>query len=409
MSTANKGDLENFSGTVTHGYLRYKHSVKDWLTFGVQGNALVHFGIDNITKRDALTGAGPIYEANLWNPNLLSGSSSFSLPQLYARFDLDKHEITLGRFLIETPTINSEPWPFPNAVQGIWYDYSARSGLKFQLGVINQISPRFSGEFDGIGETVGQIAVGLDENGNPADYPGNVNSNFMGIANAKVDVNDQMTIDFWNYYTDNIHNTVLIEPVFKLENDFALSGMFIYQFKVGEGGNENPALSYLPEGHRASAFGLRLEKRKEHNLFQFNFSRIGASGRMLMPREWGKEPFYTFQRRTRVEGLSDVTSLMVKWERTWTSEKSDTRLYSSIGTNRLNNPAEFVSNKLGVPSHVHWDASIKYSPKGKGLKGVNIEWYLAYRFLDDDIGGNEAYRINKADFFHSDILLTYTF
>ncbi|OEK03988.1 hypothetical protein [Roseivirga misakiensis] len=409
MDTFNKGDLEDFSGTVAHAYLRYNYDVKDWLTLGAQGNTLFHFGIDNITKRDALTGSGPIYEANLWHPNYLSGSSSFALPQLYARFNLSKHQITVGRFLIETPSINSEPWPFPNAVQGLWYKYEASSGLKVQLGAIHEISPRFTGEFASIGETIGLIAVGLDENGNAAGYPGNVNSNFLGIANAELQVTDQLALKFWNYYADNVYNTTLIEPELTFEGGYSLKAMFIHQFKVGEGGNINPALSFLPDGHKASAFGLRLEKRKDQNLFQFNFSRIGASGRMLLPREWGLEPFYTFQRRTRVEGLSDVTSFMVKWQREFESEKRDMRFFTSIGTNRLNDPAEFVTNKLGVPSHIHWDTSIKYSPKTKGLNGLSLEWYLAYRFLDDDIGGNEAYRINRVDFFHSDILLTFTF
>ncbi|MBO3697912.1 hypothetical protein [Roseivirga sp. E12] len=409
MRTANRKDLADFSATVAYGYLKYTYEVKNWLSFGGQVNGLAHAGIDNITKRDPLTGSGPIYEANLWNPNYLNGNTEFALPQLYAQLTFNRHKITLGRFLMESPIVNSEPWPFPNAMQGIWYDYSANKDLRIQLGGIQNISPRFTAQFDGIGETIGLIAAGVDKDGNPSGYPGNVNSNFLLVGNANYSFSESVTIDLWNYYTDNVSNTIYLEPSLKLENDLSIKTMLIYQFKVGEGGNENPLLAYLEDGHQAMQFGFRVEKKHNNSTFQLNFSRITNKGRMLLPRELGKEPFYTFQRRTRVEGMQNVTSIMVKWQRNWENESRKMRLFTSMGSNKLAKPDNAQENKLRLPSHLHWDASLKYEPKKASFNGFSAEMLLAYRFLNEEIGNDERARINRADFAHVDLILAYTF
>lgn len=408
MRTDNRNSLSDFSILVSYGYLKYQYKAKDWLSFGVQGNGLLNFGTDQITKRDGITGAGPIYEGNLWNQNLMSGSSEFALPQLYAKLDFDKHVVTIGRFLKDTPIINAEVWPFPIALQGIWYEFDPNDRLKLQFGGINRVAPRFSGRFDGIGESLGQVGTGVGVDGNPSGYPGNVVSDFIAIVNMNWKVSEKVKLDIWNYLADNISNTIFLEPSFKLADGLNLKTMLILQSRVGNGGNSNPTLSYVFESN-AEYYGVRLEKESGSNLFQFNFSRISDNGRLLLPREWGKEPFYTFQRRTRVEGFRDVTSLMVKWQRKWANEKSDMRFFSSFSWNKMPDANDALRSKLRVPSNFHWDASFKYEPKTSPLDGFSAEILGAYRFLNDDINGNESIRINKADFAHLDIILSYTF
>ncbi len=408
MRTANKGDLTNFSGAVSYGFLKYKKSVNDWLTFGGQVNGLIHYGLDNITKRDALTGSGPIFEANLWAPNYLDGRVEGTLSQLYADLNFGDHSLTIGRFLQQTPIINPEPWPFPNALQGLWYKYNSEQ-FKFQFGYVDRIAPRFTGRFDNIGETIGLAATGFSIEGLPSRYPGNVNSNYLLISNLNVKLNNEIVVDIWNYYADNVFNTFLIEPTLKLENSLTLKGMFMLQTRVGNGGNMDPTAAYVRGGTNAVYLGLRAEKKYDNHSFQFNISVIGPDGRFQLPREWGLEPFYTFQRRTRVEGLSNVTALMAKWTRNWSNEKRDLRFFTSLGGHITPAPEGFVQNKLGLPPHMHLDASLKYSPKAGSFKGLSAELYLAQRFLVGRGVVFENYRINRVDFFHSDLILAYTF
>ncbi len=408
MRTANKGDLADFSNAVSYGFLKYKNNISPWLTVGGQVNGLIHYGIDNITKRDPLTGSGPIFEANLWHPNYLDGRVDGLLSQLYADLNFGNHNFTIGRFLKETPIINPEPWPFPNALQGVWYQYE-RDRFKFQFGYIDQIAPRFSGRFDNIGETIGLVATGFAEAGVPSRFPGNVNSNYLLISNLNFQFSEKLGLDVWNYYVHNVFNNFLIEPVANFENGLTARAMFIYQTRVGNGGNSDPALAYVLEETDAVYFGLRVEKKFENQSFQLNYSVIGPDGRFQLPREWGREPFYTFQRRTRVEGLSNVTSIMAKWTRNWNKESRDIRFFTSLGWHDTPGQESSVQNKLGLPSHLHLDASVKYSRKEGTLKGLSLELYLANRFLTGPEVISENFRINRADFFHSDLILAYTF
>ena len=43
-----------------------------------------------------------------------------------------------------------------------------------------------------------------------------------------------------------------------------------------------------------------------------NYNRITTHGRYLMPREWGRDPFFTFFPRERNEGLGDVHAIVGK-------------------------------------------------------------------------------------------------
>lgn len=407
MNTNNADNLEDFSILATYGHVTYQRRFNDWLKIGAQGNMLFNWGTDNITNRDAVTGSGPIYEGNLWNQRLMTGSAEFALPAVYAEVNFGKHIITVGRFLKDSPIINAEPWPFPNALEGLWYEVKPTDRLKVQLAGITKIAPRFSGGFEGIGESIGIGAVGVDVNGQNSGYRSNTASNFLSIANVNFVASDVLTIDLWNYFVENVSNTFFIEPTYKV-SDFTFKSMLILQQRIGDGGNLNSTLRYMTD-ENASYFGLRVERKRGKHTLQLNFSRIGDSGRLLLPREWGKEPFYTFQRRTRVEGLSDVTSLMAKWQMDWAGENRDMRMFVTLGSNSTSAVNDFARNKYLVPSAVHLASNFKYTWNTNTFKGMSLEMLFAYRFLNEEINGVENYRINRADFFHTDLILSYTF
>lgn len=407
MRTGNRGELKDFAILTSYFKYEFKTSLNDWLSFGVQTNALFNYGTNGI-KADGITGSGPIYEGNLWNRRLMTGSAEVTLPQIYAEFNFGAHQITAGQFLRNTPLINAEPWPLPNALQGLWYKYQLKKGTQFQLGAVFKISSRFSGDFVDIGESISLVGVGVDATGNPAQYRGNVESDMILIANAKFKLGENGSIDIWNYFVENVTNTFLIEPSFSFgDGSWKARAMYLYQSRVNNGGNDLTQLAYTFD-KSGSYLGARFEKGWENNKLQFNFSRIGDQGRVVLPREWGGEPFYTFQRRTRIEGNSDVTTIMVKWERSWDKENAKYRFFTSAGQNWMPDAFDAPRNKRKLPSHLHLDASFKYEPKGS-LKNLSVELYAANRFLTDEIGTDLRALINRADFWHFDFIVGYKF
>ena len=407
MRTNNRGDLEDFYITVGHADVGFRYQATPWLKLIANGYGLIHFGL-SVKKVDPTTGSGSIYEENIWSLIWFDSSTNLALPELKADFQWGDHQVSLGRFLLQSPLINLEPWPFPTAQQGIQYFYNNQEkGILVETALINKISSRFDVQFRSVGDSFGRGAIGFNENGDLSGYTGNVHSDWLLTLRLNWRASALFQVDFWNYYTENIMNNVLIEPKFTFSNGWSSSAMFIYQSKINNGGNADPELTYLPDD-QSSYLGIRFNKRVVKNLFQFNFSRIFDQGRLQLTRDWGLEPFYTFQRRTRVEGTQNTTALMLKWQQDWGNNEGQFRWFSSISRAWLPFPGDYERSKYRLPSYMHWDFAFKYSPHSFS-SGLSAELYMAYRFLAEDIGTEYRYLINRADFFHADLIIAYYF
>ena len=84
----------------------------------------------------------------------------------------------------------------------------------------------------------------------------------------------------------------------------------VRQDAVSDGGNKDAAKSYFKKGSKSMSFGGKLGWKNNRWETSLNYNRITAHGRYLMPREWGRDPFFTFLPRERNEGLGDVHAIM---------------------------------------------------------------------------------------------------
>lgn len=408
MSTNNQGGLEDFNTLVLTAKVKVDYRFNRWLSFFGQLNGVALPSTTGLDKRDAITGRGALYESNLFNRSTMSGQTELAMPILHAQLNFDGHFITIGRFIKNVQAFHPEQWPFPNALEGIWYENYSAENSSWQLAIIHKAMPRFSGNFETIGNSIGVAGVGLNPDGSPSGYRNNVNSGALLVGNYNRLFSSNFSIDVWDYFLEGVMNTLLIEPkVHFLENGLNISMKGLIQTKVGEGGNSNEQLRYKTDA-LAIYLGLRVEKQMGQSTFQLNLTRITDDGRLLMPREWGFEPFYTFQKRTRIEGTQDAFGIMLKWLKGWSNEQFKYQVSSSLAKNYLPDVLDYARNKYQTPSHVHVDAEFKVQPLKK-LSGLTCELLMAYRFLSDDLNGDESLRINQADFLHTDIRLTYSF
>lgn len=407
MQTYNQGDLTNFYATVAHAHLDVDYRVSSWLKFNASGYGLMHLGTDGIIRLDPTTLNGPIYEANLWNPIWMDGKTHFELAVLNAEVNFGNHKFILGRHLFTSPIINPEPWPFPDASEGIFYHYGEMENLNIEAAWINRFATRFDAQFRNIGDSFGRGGNGFRVDGGPSRYLNNVSSDFIAMLGVDWQINQYWHVAVWDQYVDNVMNNVLVETKVDFGSDWSANAMFIQQFKVNEGGNPDPIFTYLPD-ERASYLGLRLNKRFESNAFQLNYSRFFEQGRLQLTRDWGLEPFYTFQRRHRLEGISDAHAIMMKWQRVVKRNNGVYQYMSSISRSWLPFPGDYDKSKYRLPSNSQLDLSVKYTSTSF-LKGLSAEIYLAYRFLAEDIGEQDRFLINRANIFHTDFILSYTF
>lgn len=408
MRTQNKGDLEDFYVTIGLANVNLSYQTTPWLKLTANGYGLTHFGLSGLQKIDKSTLNGPIYERNLWNPIWFKNDAQFQLTELKADLSFGKHQLTIGRFLFKSPLINSEIWPFKNANEGIAYVFDDPDvGIKLDATLIWRKSTRFDATFRSVGDSFGRGGIGFGVDGNLSRYTGNVNSDYLAMLGLDWQVNQKLSISLWNQFADNVMYNVLIEPRLDLSNGWSINTMYVQQFKINDGGNADPNLTYLPDD-RAAYLGLRLNKKVGRNQFQLNFSRVLDQGRLQLTRDWGIEPFYTLQRRTRIEGTQNATVIMFKWEQQFQNRYGQFRWFSSISRAWLPFPDDYEQSKYRLPSYSHLDHSFQFKPNGV-LKGLSAEVYLAYRFLAEDLEGNDRYLINRADFFHTDVILSYNF
>lgn len=408
MRTDNSDQLASFYQTVLHANAGLRFKATPWLHVSGAVYGLTHLGLEGISKVDESTGRGPVFEGNLWSRKWYNGHSHFALPELKAEILLGDHQFTIGRFLFQTPIIGPEPFPFPNANEGLMYVYQApNKQLKLESAWITRISSRFNARFSNVGESIGRGGLGVGIDGENSKYAGNIDSDFLAVLGLSWQIRPGFGVQLWNQYTDNVMNNLLIEPKVSFANNWSASLMYIQQWRINNGGNDDPALTYLPN-EIAAYFGLRLNKKQGRNLFQWNFSRVSDQGRLQLTRDWGLEPFYTFQRRNRVEGVRDFTALMFKWQQQWRNNHGQFRWFTSVSRSWMPKPFEAAKNKYEVPSNAQLDVAFKYAPLSF-IKGLSAEVYVAYRFLMEDLAEDQYYIINRANFFHSDLIISYTF
>jgi hypothetical protein len=409
MSTINDGSLTDYSVMISSLNVKFEYNIKPWLSFKTTGAGLINYGTKKLLIQDPTTGSGPLFESNLWHPRNMVGTTEFTLPEFSLTFKHKSHSLEVGRFVKKTPLINGEKWPFPNAMQGIWYDVTTSNDLTFQAGFVNRISSRFIGEFQKLGNSIGQAGVGVGLDGNKSQYYQVTKSDFLGVVNVAWHNQDKFKIQLWDYFLENISNTVFIESTVRLseENGLFFSGQVIFQHRVGNGGNPDPELTYFTQ-RNSNALGFQLSKKSKRNVFELNFNRIGSVGRILIPREWGVEPFYTLIRRTRMEGASDATSLLLKYQRKLERDYGGFQLKSSIGSYNFANPInEFSKNKYLQPSFISVEMAIKFVPK-EFMKGASLELGMLHRFLNQNIENDPKYIINRVDFTHIDVIFSYS-
>lgn len=409
MSTFNRGELTDYHLTVSYAHLLVNQRIAPWLDVTVQGNGLLNYGLDGLLRIDPTTNSGPVYEANLWSPAWMSGDTHFQLPVISANLNFADHHFQVGRFLVKTPLMNTEGWPFPGAAsEGIYYNFAPKEQkINLKAYGLTRIAPRFSARFENIGKSIGRGGLGFEPDGEVSNYINQVDADFQLILNANIALTDFLTLDVWEYYTDNVMNNILIEPIFSLSDNLRLKAMYWQQHKVNNGGNDDQELTYI-YSDKASSFSLRLEKDLGKHTFQLNATRITDQGRLQFPRDWGVEPFYSFQRRTRMEGLQDATEVMVRWRKNWVNDTGSFRWFASASRGWYPFPGDAEKNKYRTTSSAHVDSSFKFT-SSSWAKGLGGEILVAYRFLAEDIDGDYRYLINRADFFHLDFMVSYSF
>lgn len=412
MATDNAPGLQDYWANASGGGLRFESAKFHGWQVGISGFFIFNTGSMDLSIRDSTTNMANRYEIGLFDISNFNNKKEIDrMEEFFIKYNWKKSSVTFGKLLINTPLINLQDGRMrPTGVEGIWADFRQINKLKLEGGFITGVSPRSTvGWYHGA-ESIGVYPVGVNPDGTRSEYAGNLESKGTGVLGAHYDMKQWMNIHFWNYFIDNIQNSALIQIDFDFKqknNNFIVAGLQgIRQDAINDGGNHDPAKTYVQKGAKAYTFGGRLGYKTEKNEFFLNYNRITSHGRYLFPREWGRDPFFTFMPRERNDGYGDVHAIVGRYMHKFLPYRSSVNL--AVGYFDMPDVLNFELNKYGFPSYLQTNLDIRHSLGGV-LAGIDIQYLLVYKHGIGETYGDQRFVFNKVDMFLHNLIFNYHF
>ncbi|MBK9254027.1 MAG: outer membrane porin, OprD family [Saprospiraceae bacterium] len=410
--TNNSGDLTDYYANAAGGGLRFETGKFHGFQFAVSGFYIFNIHSSDFSKKDPVTGQPNRYEIGLFDiTNPMDSNEISRLEEFYLKYNFGKSNIIFGKQLINTPFINLQDGRMrPTQVEGLWTNIRANEKLSIQAGWFYAIAPRSTSRWYSIGESIGLYPTGINENGSPSGYKNNLASSGVALIGVKYKLSKNLELQAWDLYTDDIFNSLLLQMdgTKNLNNQTSViwGAQFIKQHRVGSGGNIDPNKSYYSNQNGATTIGARLGVQTGNFQTTLNYNQIFSTGRYLMPREWGRDPFYTFLPRERNEGFGGTNSYML--QTSWKSSEIPWQYSLAAGYYRMPHVKNTLLNKYGMPSYYQINIDVRHQFKGL-FTGLEAQLLLVQKF-DTGASYNEPkYIFNKVDMQLMNFVLNFRF
>ena len=412
MSTDNEKSLTDYYALAIGAGIGYESPVIHHFQFGLTGFFIFNINSSDLSKLDPLTKTGSRYEVGLFDLTNPSNNNDLDrLEDLFIRYKFRKSKIEFGRFELNTPFINRQDGRMRGTIEeGIWGEWNEWKLVKIEGGWIRRISPRSTVKWYDVADSYGIYPSGINEYGMKSDYAGYTKSTGIGIVGLTMQPKANLKIQWWNQFAENVFNTSMIRADYNLPvaKDVKLQYgfMFIHQEGLKNGGNSNPMHAYFGKDNYSNAYSARFGYLTKKLDVSINYTHVSAEGQFLMPREWGREPFYTFMPRERIEGTSQVNALNTRLA----YQLLDGRLKTGIsyGWTKLPSVMNFAQNKYGIPSYhqINWDLNYSFDHY---FKGLSMQILVVYKKQMDALELQPKYTFNKVNMLHFNWVVDYAF
>ena len=412
MATDNKAGLTDYYANAAGGGIRYETAGFHGFQFAVSGFYTFNIGSSDFTKTDSTTGQYNRYEIALFDVNDANNKKDIDrLEEFYLKYQHKKVSVIVGRQLLNTPFINLQDGRMrPTGVEGIWMEYNDAKKIKTEGGLLYAVSPRGTTKWYDIGESLGVYPSGVNVDGTKSMYNNNINSKIVALLGINIKAGKNLQLQAWDIYTDNLFNTAMLQADLLLpqknNSSFFAAAQLLKQDAISNGGNGDAARTYFEKGGKSISFGTKAGWKNKTWETSINYNRITSHGRYLMPREWGREPFFTFLPRERNEGLGDVHAIMGKVNYYFPKARVKTSL--AAGYYKLPDVKNYRLNKYGLPSYTQANADIRYSFAGI-LKGLEAQLLVVWKMNNGELYNNKRFEFNKVNMLQYNSVLNYHF
>jgi hypothetical protein len=397
MTEQNQGDLKDYEALAVGGKIQYQ--TPRWkqldLTLAIYTTRFIKDTISSGNTEPLAANKNSRYVVGLVNSTDYDDADVTNIGEAYLRYISENNSLLLGRMKLDTPFVNPQDGRMiPTFAQGVWGNRLLGQEWSIQGGYINAFWNRNTAQWKSVEDSLG---YGY-EMGNSAlngatvagNYYLNTSSNGLFIGNLRYQPDNDFRLDFWDYYLENIFNLWYGEILYshslgsvKVSYGF----QYIRQQQSGDGGNKEDNLpfssnllkakSYMQEGEKSTTYGVKTSFQYETSKWSLAYNETSDDGRFLFPREWGKEPFYTFQKRERSDGSGNCHAWLATLEHDFTQPAlKGMNLMVGYGEYDKTDPKEWIYNKYGLPSYAQWNIDLFYRFSGT-LKGLRAEYLLS--------------------------------
>jgi hypothetical protein len=407
MATGNRQPFTDYYAHALSVQGKYELAVSKPLRAAAGGAAIFNLASSDLTKIDAVAKRPSRYEAGLFNLREPDKWAGFRLEELYLQYALPKGWVRLGSQLINTPFINPQDGRMrPTFVSGL-YTKQTFAKTRVEGGYIAAVLPRSINRWYGVGHSIGLNPQGVNTDGTPADYAGNLSSKGILLAGISQQVSKEIRLKAWEQYVDNIFNTALLQAdLEKAVNDklvYLASLQYVYQVRIQDGGAGENTKGYFQSGAPAQVMGAMTGLKGDCWEVTLNYTRILAQARFLMPREWGRESFFTFMPRERNEGFGDIQAFVVKTA--FNIPKTGFKTSLQLGHFLLPDVKNAALNKYGMPSYNQVNAELRYTPTF--APRLDLQFLYVYKDGTGNTYQNPAYVFNKVKMSLYNLVINY--
>lgn len=407
MATANEGDLTDYHAWAIGAGIGYESPEIRHFKIGISGFFIFNLASSDLSTPDPLTNTLNRYEIGLFDITDPDNHRDLDrLEELFLQYRIHKSFFRIGKVILNTPFINPQDGRMrPTLEQGFVFEVNEIRNIKIEGAYIDKISPRSTVRWYSVGQSIGIYPQGLQATGARSDYAGHVESN--GIFLLGVNYKQQTAISFWNTFIENVSNTafVQVEREF-LDKRFYAGVQYVRQDVAGEGGNADEAQAYMPRDAYSNIFSSRFGHKKNNLDLNVNATAIQSNSRYLMPREWGRDPFYTFLPRERVEGVGKLKAVSLNIN--YAFPKQHIRSSLGVGYYHMPDVRDYRYNKYAMPSFSQVNAEIRYD-FSKYFEGASIQFLYTYKLGTGEDYENPKNVINKVNMGNVSLVFNYRF
>lgn len=407
-STFNKNSSVEFANAIGGGIQFISKPLLN-LQIGVSGFFVYDAFSTDLTKMHPISKTLNRYELGLFDVTNPSNKTDIDrLEELYIQYNKKNIAITLGKQLLNTPFINLQDGRMrPTEVQGLMGHWK-NNNIKWYGGWLNRFSPRSTVEWYKTNESIGIYSVGVNADGSKSGYKNNLDSKGVALIGIDLGISKHYKLQLLNQYVNNIFNSTFLQfdksPT--NANNSYYGVQLIKQNVINDGGNKELNKTYFDPNQSSLVIGARLGKQSSNWDYSFNYTRITKKGRYLMPREWGRDPFYTFLAGERNEGFGDLSAYVIKGK--YVIKNKTLTINMALGYFDLPDIKNFALNKYSFPSYLQYNIDTRYIFDGY-LKGWELQLVYFYKKSIGNTYNDPKNYINKVDMGHFNTILNFHF